>query len=106
MSRSSSSLVANESAHYPYMISSSKEEPFEGLEYLQQAAMDQPSRPIGPRLDVPRNYGPGMNYQELERMHQLTTVSQDHMSRLDLHSQAIQDVLNRVERIDHLVKRD
>ncbi|GKC63906.1 hypothetical protein Tco_1096504 [Tanacetum coccineum] len=60
----------------------------------------QPARPTGPRPDVPRNYGPDMNCQELERMHQLTVLSQDHMSRLDLHSQAIQDVLNCVERID------
>ncbi|GJZ40090.1 hypothetical protein Tco_0586653 [Tanacetum coccineum] len=141
MSRSSSTLVTNESAHYPYMISSSEEEPFKDLEsehdatshktaktlletdsqdegytpdlkliwevrvtcptqsvyhigesstptptlitdrYLQQAAIDQPARPIGPRLDVPRNYGPGMNYQELERMHKLTTVYKTFMSR-------------------------
>ncbi|GJS30992.1 putative reverse transcriptase domain-containing protein [Tanacetum coccineum] len=121
MSWSLSSPVANESAHNPYMISSSEEEHFEDLEsehgatshetaspplpppttpipppptiipqpptviptptyqrpYLRQtdrmrAAMDQPTRPTGPRPDVPRNYGPGMNCQELERMHQLT----------------------------------
>ncbi|GJS74389.1 hypothetical protein Tco_1276733 [Tanacetum coccineum] len=156
MSRSSSTPVANESAHYPYTISSSEEEPFEDLEsehkatsyeiasppkpspatiipppptvipppptviptpthqrpylrqtarmrvipptqnpfgiyesvvptqsvyhigesstpaptrvtdrYLRQAAMDQPARPTGPRLDVPRNYRPDMNCQEL-----------------------------------------
>ncbi|GJW52531.1 hypothetical protein Tco_0096616 [Tanacetum coccineum] len=40
-----------------------------------RAAMDQPTRPTGPRPDVPRNYGPSMNCQELERMHQLTILS-------------------------------
>ncbi|GKB30047.1 hypothetical protein Tco_0869448 [Tanacetum coccineum] len=33
--------------------------------YLRQAAMDQPARPTGPRLDMPRNYRPDMNCQEL-----------------------------------------
>ncbi|GKB17275.1 zinc finger, CCHC-type, retrotransposon gag domain protein, partial [Tanacetum coccineum] len=47
-----------------------------------------------------------MNCQELERMQQLTAVSQDHMTRLDLHSQTIQDILNRVERIDQRTDRD
>ncbi|GJR92801.1 hypothetical protein Tco_0264975 [Tanacetum coccineum] len=42
--------------------------------YLRHAAMDQPARATGPRPDVPRNYGPYMNCQELERMHQLTPV--------------------------------
>nr|GEW97910.1 hypothetical protein [Tanacetum cinerariifolium] len=116
MSRSSSSPVANESALYPYMISSSEEEPFEDLESKHDvtshetasppipplttpippspinippspsAAMDQPARPTRPRSDVPTNYKPDMNCQELERMHQLTAMSHDHMTRLDIHS--------------------
>nr|GEW00315.1 hypothetical protein [Tanacetum cinerariifolium] len=63
--------------------------------YLRQSAMDQPARPTGPRPDVPRNYGPGMNCQGLERMQQLTVVLRDHMTRLDLHFQTIQDILNQ-----------
>ncbi|GJX44370.1 zinc finger, CCHC-type, retrotransposon gag domain protein [Tanacetum coccineum] len=79
--------------------------------YLRQtarmrAAMDQPARPTMPRPDVPRNYGAVMNCQELERMQQLTSVLQDHMNRLDLHSQTIQDILNRVERIDQRTNKD
>ncbi|GKC44734.1 putative reverse transcriptase domain-containing protein [Tanacetum coccineum] len=42
--------------------------------YLRHAAMDQPARATGPRPDMPKNYGPYMNCQELERMHQLTPV--------------------------------
>ncbi|GJZ83369.1 hypothetical protein Tco_0648542, partial [Tanacetum coccineum] len=36
--------------------------------YLRQAVIDHPARPTGPRPDAPRNYGPDMNCQELERM--------------------------------------
>ncbi|GJR86147.1 ARID DNA-binding domain-containing protein [Tanacetum coccineum] len=70
------------------------------------AAMDQPAYPTRPRPDVPGNYGPVMNTQELERMRQLTVVSQDHRTRLDLYSQTIQDILNCLERIDQRVNRD
>nr|GEU37744.1 putative reverse transcriptase domain-containing protein [Tanacetum cinerariifolium] len=168
MSRSSSSLAANDSTHYPYMISSLEEEPFEDLEsehkatshetasppippsttpipppshiipplpiiiltpthqrpylrqtarmrvirptrnslgmyeslvptlsvyhigesstpdptrvtdsYMRQATMDQPTRPTGHRPDVPRNYGPDINCQELERMQQQIMVARN-----------------------------
>ncbi|GJW11522.1 integrase, catalytic region, zinc finger, CCHC-type containing protein [Tanacetum coccineum] len=72
MSRLSSSPVASKFAHapsyYPYIIYSSKEEPFDDLKSEYEDAMGQPARPTRPRLDMPRNYGLGMNSQELERM--------------------------------------
>ncbi|GKE50037.1 hypothetical protein Tco_1481295 [Tanacetum coccineum] len=48
MSRSSSSPTASESAHYPYMISSSKEEPFEDLESEHEATSHETASPPKP----------------------------------------------------------
>ncbi|GJR63108.1 hypothetical protein Tco_1505270 [Tanacetum coccineum] len=53
MSRSSSSLVANESAHYPYMISSSEEEPFEDLESEHDATSHKTASPPIPPPTTP-----------------------------------------------------
>ncbi|GJR36067.1 hypothetical protein Tco_1211751 [Tanacetum coccineum] len=53
-----------------------------------------------------RNYRPDMKCQELERMHQLTALSQDHKIRLVLHSQTIHDIMNHIERIsDHWMNK-
>ncbi|GJX21259.1 putative nucleotidyltransferase, ribonuclease H [Tanacetum coccineum] len=108
MSRSSSTPIANESAHYPYMISSSEEEPFKDLESEHEATSchGPACTSYWPRPDVPRNYRPDMKCQELERMHQLTALSQDHKIRLVLYSQTIHDIMNHIERIDQRVNRD
>ncbi|GKB98908.1 hypothetical protein Tco_0985045 [Tanacetum coccineum] len=148
MSRSSSSPVANESAHYPYMISSSEEEPFEDLESEHEATSHEtasplippPTTPIPPpptiipppptiiptpthqrpylrqtarmRVIPPTRNSLGM-YESLVPTQSVYHICESSTpsptpitDRLDLHSQAIQDVLNSVERIDQQVNRD